>query len=86
MLVLPMLVFLLALLLILLVFLRLDPIALLHLAEAQRVAHESLVCGLLLLLDSQQRVFPNLRCCVPHGICILRRNEVLVRSTELLIE
>ena len=84
MLVLP--VFVLVLLLLLLVFLillRFDTCALLHLAQAEGVGHERLVCSLLLLLDSEQRILADLGGGVTNSIRVLCRNEVLVRSPEL---
>ena len=84
MLVLP--VFVLVLLLLLLVFLillHLDASALLELSEAKGVRHESLVCRLLLLLDSEKGILTNLRGGVAKSVGVLRGNEVLVGSTNL---
>lgn len=80
MLVLPVL---LLLFLLFLLFLRLDSISLLHLSQAKRIGHEGLICGLLLLFDGEKRVFANLGRNVTSGICVLRRNKILMRSSNL---
>lgn len=45
---------------ILLVLLGFDPVAFLELSESKGIVHQRLVSGLLLLLDSEERVFSNL--------------------------
>ena len=69
--------------LILLVLLGLDTCPLLHFPQTQEVGHESLVCSLLLLLDSEQRVITNLRGRIASSVRILSGNEVLVGRANL---
>lgn len=66
------------LLLILLVFLRLDTVLFLELLEPQWVGHQSLVGSLFLLLDGEQRVFSNFGSGISRSICELRGDKVLV--------
>ena len=66
-----------------LVLLWFDAVALLHLAQTERIGHEGFVCRLFLLLDSEQRVFADLCSNVPDIVGILNGNEVLVSSTRL---
>lgn len=68
---------------LLLVLLRLDTVLLLKLLQSQRVGHEGLVSGLFLLLDSEQRIFPDFGGCIPRSVCKLCGNEVLVRGADL---
>lgn len=81
--VLPVFAILLLLLLVFLLLLRLDAVALLELAEAEGVGHESLVGCLFLLLDGEKGILADLGSSVAQGIRVLRRNEVLVGSTNL---
>ena len=66
------------LLLILLVFLRLDTVLLLELLEPQRVGHQSLVGSLFLLFDGKQRIFSDFGSGISGSICELRGDKVLV--------
>jgi hypothetical protein len=68
---------------LLLLLRRLDAVALLQFAEAQRVGHERLVGSSLLLFDSQERVLAYFSCNVTRCIRILNGDEVLVRGTDL---
>lgn len=72
-------------LLVFLVLLRLDAVALLHLAQAQGVRLEGLQRGGLLLLDREERIFADFSSRVARVICVLDCDEVLVRGTELLV-
>jgi len=67
----------------LLVFLRLDPISLLHLSEAQWVGQQRIVSSLLLLFNGEQRVFSDLGRDVAGSVCVLHGDEVLVGGSEL---
>lgn len=72
--------------LLLLVFLLLfgfDPIALLHLTEAERVSHEGLIRCLLLLLDGKEWILAYLRRSISRGVGVLSGNEVLVGGADL---
>lgn len=75
--------FVLLLLLVFLLLLRFNTIALLHLAEAERVSHEGLVRRLLLLLDGKKWILADLRRSIPRGVGVLSSNEVLVRGPNL---
>ena len=72
-------------LLVFLVLLRLDAVALLHLAQAQGVRLEGLQRGGLLLLDREERIFADFSSRVARVIGVLDCDEVLVRGTELLV-
>jgi hypothetical protein len=71
------------LLFLLLVFLHLDAVLLLKLFQSQWIGHESLVSSLFLLLDSEQRIFPDFGGGISCRIRKLRGDEVLVRGTNL---
>ena len=80
---LPFLLLVLLVFLVLLIFLRLDTIPLLHLAETEWVGHEGLIGSLLLLFDGEKRVLSDLRRRVADSIGILSGDEVLMGSTDL---
>lgn len=85
----PMLVLVLLFFLFLLVFLVLlwsDAVARLHLTKSERVGHECLVGGLLLLLDREERVLADLGGDVARRVRLLRRDEVLVRRADLPVQ
>ena len=71
------------LLLVFLLLLGFDPIALLHLTEAERVSHEGLIRCLLLLLDHKQRIFSHFRRSISDSIRMLHCDEVFMACTEL---
>ena len=73
------------LLLLLLSFLRLNPISLLHLAESKRVGHQGLIRSLFLLLDGEQGVVTNFGRGISSGIRILCGDEILVGSSNLAV-
>lgn len=68
---------------LLLILLRFDTIPLLHLFQAKRIRHQSLISRLLLLLDCEERVLPDLGLNVAGGVGILNGYEVFVGSTNL---
>ena len=72
--------------LVFLLLLQLDTVALLHLSQTQRVGHERLVSGLLLLLDGEQRILADLGSCISDRVRVLSSYEVLVRSAQLQLE
>jgi hypothetical protein len=70
-------------LLFLLVFLGLYAVTSLQLSQTKGVGHKCLISSLLLLLDGEERVLPDLGCNVTSRVGILDRNEVLVGCPEL---
>lgn len=54
-----------------------------ELFEPKRVGHERLVGGLLLLLDRQQRVFPDLGRRVPGRVGVLKGGELFFLGGDL---